>query len=500
MIYLTLIFLIFSLLFTYRRLNNQSIRFMYGIIVGWTVSFFCLILYLSKFNYYHNIINSIFNFSPGTWNYLVLTNFNTDLLIRLLNGGVILFHYSLLCFAVSFAGTRKKWNNKAIYPVITVISLAQIVFYDPAVNVWMQNAIGGLPEHAAAWSNSAVNAANNVFQYMKYIYILLTFALMIHDYLTYPKIRFLKNYALYHIYILVFVAVVHSMLFPWAPKNLVRATFLRGFYNYLQPPIGAYPLILSIFPYVVFMALALLAYIIYRYNSIEAYHKNHSMQINKSIDTASLGTRAFTHALKNHLLAVRAETEYLKDKHSGDGETTYSLKLIDDSVGQALDSIDFAARQLGSIELNLQPLSLSAPIGPAMARMRAEHEHIRIFYRSEAESALAYLDEKHMGEVVYNIFTNAAEAAEDKQRLQITVETKRQNGWGTISIADNGPGIPAEQLELIFSPFFTTKSSVTNWGIGLSFCHKIVEGHDGKITAESEPGQGTTFKIYLPLV
>jgi signal transduction histidine kinase len=60
--------------------------------------------------------------------------------------------------------------------------------------------------------------------------------------------------------------------------------------------------------------------------------------------------------------------------------------------------------------------------------------------------------------------------------------------------------VPAEHLDSIFSPFFTTKSSLTNWGIGLSYCHKIVAAHDGDITAESEPQKGTLFKIVLPTI
>lgn len=500
MIYLTLLFLILSFLLTYKRLNSQSIRFMYGIITGWTVSFFALILYLSKFNFYHNMFNSLFNFSPGTWNHLVLTNFNPVLLIRLLNGGTILFYYSLLCFAVSFTSTPKNWNHSKIYVIITAISLVQLVFFDPAFNVWLQKTSGNLPEHLAIGFNYAISGANLILSYMKYVYLAVTFALMIHYYWSYPKIRFIKQYVLYHIYILAFVATVHSMLFAWAPQNLAKATFIEGYYNYLQPPIVTQSVTLSILPYIVFTALALLTYIIYRYNSIEAYHKNHNMQINKSIDTASLGTRAFTHAFKNHLLAIGSEAEFLKEKHAGDEETEHSLNLMIESVAKALDSINHAAQQLGSIELNLQPLSLAVPIKEAVSRINTDNAGIQITVCTGEDDILAYMDEYHMSEVIYNLLKNAVEASSGKETGQIEIKTGVQKNWGVMSISDNGPGITPEHLDLIFSPFYTTKSSVTNWGIGLSFCHKIINGHDGKIAVESEPGQGTIFKIYLPIL
>jgi two-component system nitrogen regulation sensor histidine kinase GlnL len=67
-----------------------------------------------------------------------------------------------------------------------------------------------------------------------------------------------------------------------------------------------------------------------------------------------------------------------------------------------------------------------------------------------------------------------------------------------VEVGDNGPGIPPEQLEQLFTPFFTTKSSGT--GLGLPICQKIVAEHRGMIKVESEPGRGTTFVVLLPLI
>ncbi|MFD0713599.1 sensor histidine kinase [Paenibacillus sp. GCM10027626] len=496
MIYVTLLFIVLSFLLGYKRLSSASIRFMFGIMIGWAMSFLFFILYLSKFNYYHNSINAFFNFSPGTWNHLVLTNFNPMLLIRLMNGGVALFHYSLLCFAVSFVGLPIKWRHARIYVGLAIVPAAQLIFFDPAFNVWLQHAAGTSPDGLQLM----LRALSWVLQNAKYVYMLLTFALMIHYLIRYPKIRFLKNYTVYHISILAFVAIVHTMLFAWAPQNLVRATVLPYYHNYLQPPISAYPMLLSIFPYVVFTALALLVFMIYRYNSIEAYYRNRNIHINKSIDTASLGTRAFTHALKNHLLAVRSEADYLQERHADDRETCYSLELIDRSVAQALQSIDHASRQLSAISLSLVPLPLSGPVRQAVSRIQAEHPGLPIALSADAAEIYAYVDEKQMTETVYNLLLNAAEALAKQDNKQIAVTISLHNGWGIITVADNGPGIAAEQLDTIFSPFYSTKSSVNNWGIGLSFCHKIVSGHDGKISVDSGAGQGTVFKIYLPVL
>jgi two-component system NtrC family sensor kinase len=66
-------------------------------------------------------------------------------------------------------------------------------------------------------------------------------------------------------------------------------------------------------------------------------------------------------------------------------------------------------------------------------------------------------------------------------------------------IADNGPGIAAENLTRIFDPFFTTKEPGRGTGLGLSICHGIVTEHGGRIYAESKPGKGVTFIVELPV-
>jgi signal transduction histidine kinase len=64
------------------------------------------------------------------------------------------------------------------------------------------------------------------------------------------------------------------------------------------------------------------------------------------------------------------------------------------------------------------------------------------------------------------------------------------------SVTDDGPGIPPDKLGKIFQPFFTTKESGT--GLGLSMTRKILDLHEGRITAESGPGGGSTFTVFLP--
>jgi two-component system NtrC family sensor kinase len=68
-----------------------------------------------------------------------------------------------------------------------------------------------------------------------------------------------------------------------------------------------------------------------------------------------------------------------------------------------------------------------------------------------------------------------------------------------ISFADDGPGIPPENMKRIFDPFFTTKEAGKGTGLGLSICHGIVTGHGGQIYVRSQLGKGATFFVELPI-
>jgi signal transduction histidine kinase len=109
-----------------------------------------------------------------------------------------------------------------------------------------------------------------------------------------------------------------------------------------------------------------------------------------------------------------------------------------------------------------------------------------------------------LNQVFMNILSNAIDALlEDtskKENKKITIETEViHHKEIQIKIIDNGPGIPAKIKDKIFDPFFTTKPVGQGTGLGLSICYQIIEKHNGKIVVISEPGQGTEFRLSLPL-
>jgi len=113
-------------------------------------------------------------------------------------------------------------------------------------------------------------------------------------------------------------------------------------------------------------------------------------------------------------------------------------------------------------------------------------------------------DSRQLKQVFWNLFINAGNAMPDNnrdkgqgRRGKIIVEATGREKDVEATISDTGMGIPPENIERIFDPFFTTKDFGT--GLGLAVVHRIIEGHNGKIEVKSKKGEGTSFKITLPV-
>jgi signal transduction histidine kinase len=102
-----------------------------------------------------------------------------------------------------------------------------------------------------------------------------------------------------------------------------------------------------------------------------------------------------------------------------------------------------------------------------------------------------------LNQVFLNLLMNACDAIENHGTIRI--RTRALPNGVRLEFHDDGPGIPADVKSRIFDPFFTTKPVGVGTGLGLSLSHGIVERHGGRIWAESEPGQGATFVVELPL-
>jgi two-component system, sporulation sensor kinase E len=147
--------------------------------------------------------------------------------------------------------------------------------------------------------------------------------------------------------------------------------------------------------------------------------------------------------------------------------------------------------------LQMRPASLNAVVQKSHDLLEPELENRGITVRCRLARHLpdTPIDPAQMQQVLVNLMKNASQAMSKGGTLTLQTGEGSEGVW--VSVTDTGGGIPQEELNRIFEPFYTTKKKGT--GLGLMIVQRIVRAHGGRIDLESQVGRGTTFRIWLPL-
>ncbi len=144
-----------------------------------------------------------------------------------------------------------------------------------------------------------------------------------------------------------------------------------------------------------------------------------------------------------------------------------------------------------------KPASLNEVVSKTLATLKPELENrgLNLKTRFAHQLPLTPFDATQIQQVLVNLVKNAIQAMTRGGTLTVQTGEGSEAVW--VSVADTGGGIPEEQLNRIFEPFYTTKKKGT--GLGLMIVQRIVRAHNGHIEVDSQVGRGTTFRIWLPL-
>lgn len=502
LLFVTLAFLVLTIVLTYRHLRHVSTRFLYGIIAGWIASLSGFVFYVSDHAYYFNILTRLFMLNRAVWRIIILADVSADTAIRLINIGIWVFAVSLAGFTLSITDFRANTTGRrALYGLLLLVPIIDLVYHDPGTYRAFKSAVFGAPRgsYLSLFDSPLADRLTLLLFWLRVTYLAAPLVLLWTHVLFRPRLSFIRRYALFQTISLTSITVTHATLFSWAPTILVKGTLIKGYFFYRTPDFDNMALSLRVFPFVILGVLTLLVFLIFRYNAAEAYNRDFDVHIRRSIDTANLGVRAFTHSIKNYVLGIQEESRRVRERYPDDAATVESVDLIDRYCQASLSAFDHAASRLGSLVLDLHPASLQRIAERAVEATRPPRSQPVVTVHTDPNPPFCYGDEKRLSEAIGCLIANALEAI-DGTGGNVDVRVFRENAWGVVEIADDGPGIAPRDLQSVFTPFFSTKASTSNWGIGLSYCHRIVSAHDGSLSVSSRPGAGATFRIALPLV
>lgn len=230
----------------------------------------------------------------------------------------------------------------------------------------------------------------------------------------------------------------------------------------------------------------------------------------------AIGTLAggIAHDFNNLLTVVSGYTELLLMDTSDNACAHADLEKIAAAAQKGADLVRRVLAFSRKAETRLGPLNLNSEVEQVrkmLSRTLPRMIEIRLDLADDLKTVCA--DSAQINQVLMNLAVNARDAMPDGGYLTIQTENlvldeahcKTQlrtvpGDYVLLSLSDTGQGMDENTVKRIFEPFFTTKDPGKGTGLGLAMVHGIVESHGGHITCQSEPGKGTTFRIYLPVM
>ncbi len=242
-----------------------------------------------------------------------------------------------------------------------------------------------------------------------------------------------------------------------------------------------------------------------------------SQELNKQLlqtgKLAAVGelSAGVAHELNNPLGIILTEKQLLLDSCQYQNPTLEELKA---NIHHSMDQIGLQVQRCKRLTQNLlrfarrtesvvEPVDLNSFLNEIIELMGREAASSGIKFFSDFDDQLPVItsDPSQLQQVFLNLVTNAIDAHSGMSYGSIHLKTKavKDKNQVQIQVTDTGCGIPQHTLDKIFDPFFTTKPVGKGTGLGLSICYGIIERLGGSIEVESQPGEGTSFYIYLPI-
>ncbi len=223
-------------------------------------------------------------------------------------------------------------------------------------------------------------------------------------------------------------------------------------------------------------------------------------KVRRTEHLASLGRLAagVAHEIRNPLSSIRGFAQYflnrLKGRQEEESYAAVMVKEVDRLNRVITELLDFARPK----EPQRQRIAVQEILDHSLALLEAELTRRQVRVEKDLPAAIppAWADRDQLSQAFLNLLLNSLESIEGGGRIRISVREAAGRSALEIVLADTGRGIPPEDRERIFEPFFSTKRKGT--GLGLAIVHQIIENHGGAIAVDSREGKGTAFRITLP--
>jgi two-component system NtrC family sensor kinase len=226
-------------------------------------------------------------------------------------------------------------------------------------------------------------------------------------------------------------------------------------------------------------------------------------RVAQSEKLASLGLLAagVAHEINNPLGGILSLTALTLEDMKEDDPNRENLAEVVKQTQRCRDIVKGLLEFSRHSEVNTEPADLNRILQETLSLIsrQAQFFNISVVENWDPQLPAVMADKSQLQQVFMNVLMNAVQAMQEKGVITITTRRNAAARSVELLISDTGCGIPPEEVDQIFDPFFTSKASGQGTGLGLSIAYGIITSHRGSISVASEVGKGSTFTIRLPV-
>lgn len=423
--------------------------------------------------------------------YLMITLNQMGYLVVL---GRTLFPLFLIELAMSYSMMSFIRQHKWLARITLLFPMITLLLYVPGIY------------RMFTFQNSNISIVLNVFTMIwMTIYIVAAIYLLLYEHFA-ISIKLAKRQLSYIVVCLCSMTGIYIMFYDQDPGQIYH------FYSYsfhwasdatymqVNAPLSSYLLMIG-----VCSVCCILGFVsLYRFTRIHYETSKENIVMERKFDTAKVGASTFVHSMKNQLLASKVIYKRIGQLYEQPQVDTGKLKeyvdALEDFNNAMLTRMEELYRCVKANAIYMIPTSMTEILDDTVQRFYKKYPNAKITVEQKGD-IWVLSDKIHLCEAIYNLLINAQEAVEsveEDREGKVSVICYNERQYTVIEVRDNGTGMGKSQVKKIFDPFYTSKNSNSNWGMGLYYVREIVKSHLGSLQVESKAGEGSTFYILLP--
>ena len=308
--------------------------------------------------------------------------------------------------------------------------------------------------------------------------------------------------------IIVFLVCITAIYFLYYRQDPGQVYRFYGYTSVWNKGVGYLQIHPTVFSYMLLVIVNLIGAILGFFSLFRftrgTYEENmENVVMERKFDTVRIGVSMFVHSMKNQLLSTKVIYKRIDQLYNQPELDTVKLKQYIDSLQNVNDlmltRIEELYRSVKSNSITMVPVEMSEILDTAVEHFHEKYPEVSVCVENEGVSMIL-ADKIHFCEALYNLLINGQEAIiqADRKEGKLCLHCKNERLYTVIEVRDNGKGMNKIQKKKIFDPFYSSKNSNFNWGMGLYYVREIVKSHLGSIRVESEEGKGSSFFILLP--